>query len=292
MKLGLGTVQFGLDYGISNSAGKTLPAEVREILLLAASSGIRVLDTAAGYGQSEEVLGECSDSDWPFKIVTKTPAFGGVTAGTAECDRLGATFRESLRKLRRQKVYGLLAHHASDLLAPGGERLVGAMLDLKARGLVEKVGASVYSGAQIDALLERFPIDIVQLPLNVLDQRLLASGHIRALKKAAVEIHVRSIFLQGLLLMPLERLPEYFEPARAHLKRYQAFLLGHGMTPMHAALGFALGVPEVDHVILGVNTRQQLQEIVSQESAPVDVDWREFALDLVPMVDPSQWRLN
>lgn len=292
MKLGLGTVQFGLDYGISNSAGRTLPAEVREILSLAASKGLLVLDTAAGYGRSEEVLGECSDLTRLFRIVTKTPAFGGGSTGGSNCDRLGATFRESLRRLRRQQVYGLLAHQADDLLAPGGERLVEAMLDLKARGLVEKVGASVYNGAQIDALVGRFPIDIVQLPLSVLDQRLLASGHIGALKRAGVEIHVRSIFLQGLLLMPLERLPEYFEPARAHLRRYLAFLQSRGMTPMQAALGFALGVPEVDHVILGVNTRQQLHEILSQEPAPVDVEWREFALDMAPMVDPSQWRLN
>lgn len=293
MKLGLGTVQFGLNYGISNRAGKTAPLEAREILGLAAQHGIRVLDTAAGYGESEEVLGlALSETRW-FSVVTKTPAFRGKQITDASAGELKRSFHDSLRKLQQPKIYGLLAHSADDLLAPGGERLVEAMLELKGRGLVSKIGASVYGSAQVEALLERCPIDLIQLPLNVFDQRLLAGGQLRHLKDAGIEVHARSVFLQGLLLMPAAGLPAYFDPIREHLACFHAFARDSGMSPIQAALDFALGVAEVDHVILGVNTRHQLLEILSQPPAGAKPEaWRKFALDQTAMLDPSQWRLN
>lgn len=293
MKLGLGTVQFGLDYGISNSAGRTPPREVRAILELAAAEGVRVLDTAPAYGRSEEVLGQSMSAADDFAIVTKTPEFHGGTITASHADLLRRTFGESLRKLRRPRLYGLLAHHADDLLAPGGERLMQAMLELKQQGLVSKVGASVYNGLQIDAIMQRHAIDLVQLPLSVLDQRLLASGHLRKLKQAGVEVHARSVFLQGLLLMPVANLPRYFDPLRSHLANYHAYLEAAGIPPMRAALDFALGLAEVDHVILGVNSRLQLQEILSQQAGGGTVaDWRRFAFGDAAMLDPSQWRLS
>ncbi len=293
MKLGLGTVQFGLDYGISNSAGKTAPAEVRNILELAAQQGIHVLDTAATYGSSEEVLGLCMGAADNFAIVTKTPVFQRGPITELHADLLRHTFHESLRKLRRPRLHGLLVHHPEDLLAPGGERLMQVMLDLKRQGLVSKVGASVYNGIQIDAIMQRHAIDLVQLPLSVLDQRLLASGHLTKLKQAGVEVHARSVFLQGLLLMPVADLPRYFDPLRSHLANYRAHLERVRISPMRAALNFALGLTEVDQVILGVNSRLQLQEILSQhDSGGGGADWPRFAFSEVAMLDPSQWRLN
>jgi len=293
VKLGLGTVQFGLDYGISNSAGRTPPEEVRAILQLAAAEGVRLIDTAPGYGSSEEVLGQCMSADDGFAVVTKTPAFRAQAITASHAETLRQSFHESLRKLRRPKLHGLLIHHADDLLAPGGEHLMQEMLKLKQQGLVGKVGASVYNGAQIDAILQRHAIDLVQLPLSVLDQRLLASGHLGKLKQAGVEVHARSVFLQGLLLMDVAGLPTYFAPLRGHLADYHAYLVGTGIPPMRAALDFALGLAEVDYVVLGVNSRLQLQEILLQQTGGgTGTDWRRFAFGDASMLDPSQWRLT
>lgn len=293
MKLGLGTVQFGLNYGVSNTAGKTPEAEAERILRLAADNHIRVLDTAAGYGESEEVLGRTLPSQHPFAILTKTPALRVEETGDEYVERVRETFIRSLARLGQKKLYGVLAHHAEDLLSAQGEALMQALLEFRRQGLVEKVGVSVYNASQIDAILARHPVDLVQLPASVLDQRLIASGHLTKLKRAGIEVHARSVFLQGLLLMSPDALPAYFSTIRDHLAGYRAYLEGLGLTPLGAALGFVLGLPEVDHVILGVNSAAQLQEILAVQMAHVDArSMARFALTDPAMLDPSRWRLG
>src|SRR5450432_2751044 len=119
MKLGLGTVQFGLDYGVANRDGRVPPAEISRMLALAARSGISILDTAHHYGTSERVLGEALPVDGNFRIVTKTPRFDDEPLTELHADRLESAAAESLTKLRRKRLYGLLIHHAPDALAAG-----------------------------------------------------------------------------------------------------------------------------------------------------------------------------
>ena len=167
------------------------------------------------------------------------------------------------------------------------------LLKLKQNGLVSKVGVSVYSGSQIDQVMERFQIDLVQLPINVLDQRLLQSGHLQKLKSVGVEIHARSTFLQGLLLMELQNVPEYFDVIRKNLESYHRFIRVRGLTPIQAALGFVLGLQEIDQVICGVNNALQLGEIC--EAAQVEVDSNElaeFAIADESIVNPALWQVD
>lgn len=293
MKLGLGTVQFGLDYGITNAAGRTSEVEVGRILRLAANNGIRVLDTAAGYGESETVLGRTLPARHPFAIVTKTPARRKEENGDAYAERVKATFRRSLARMGQKKIYGLLAHHAEDLLSAQGEILMQVLLELRRQGFVEKVGVSIYNAAQIDTILARYPVQLVQLPVSVLDQRLIDSGHLARLRRAGIEVHARSVFLQGLLLMTPDAIPPYFSAIRDHLGRYLAYLESLALTPMEAALGFVHGLPEVDHVVFGVNTATQLQEILAVQIKQVDTrSMARFALSDPAMLDPSRWPLD
>lgn len=293
MKIALGTVQFGVNYGISNKAGKTSQAEVGAILAAARSNGVSVIDTASLYGDSEAVLGQSLPADSSFKIVTKTPQFAKQTLDGADAQQLEDTLRSSLAKLGTDSVYGLLIHRADDLLLPGGDLLVERLLRLKQTGLVSKVGVSVYSGRQIDLVLERFPMDLIQLPINVLDQRLLQSGHLQKLKNAGVEIHARSAFLQGLLLMELQEIPGYFDSVRGRLESYHRFIKEHGLTPLQAALGFVSGIPEIDQVVCGVNDARQLREIC--EAAQAKVDFRafaDFATTDEAIVNPALWKFD
>ena len=293
MKIGLGAVQFGVDYGISNRWGKTPEDEVAAILRMAAESGIRIIDTACLYGSSEEVLGRCMPTDLSFDIVTKTPQFNKLSIAEADAEHLEETFHASLAKLNKSFLYGLLLHRVDDLLTPGGELLMERMVELKRQGLVGKIGVSVYSARQIDEVLSRFHIDMIQLPLNVLDQRLLKSGHLGKLKRVGVEIHVRSVFLQGLLLMGLQEVPDYFDGIRDRLEAYHRSIRGKGLRPIQAALGFVAGVPEIDCVICGVNNRQQLREIC--EAARVETqpeEYVQFAIENEAMVNPALWRLE
>ena len=173
MKLGIGSVQFGLDYGISNRSGATPPSDVQLILDRAGAAGVRIIDTAPLYGTAEEVLGKCLPHSHRFDIVTKTPSFTDIPE-SARVGHLKRVFERSLTRLGTNRVYGLLMHHADDLLKPGGEALYEAMTALKHAGKVARIGASIYEPEQVDRLLERFAIDLIQVPVNVLDQRLVA----------------------------------------------------------------------------------------------------------------------
>lgn len=292
MKLGLGTVQFGVDYGISNSAGQTPAPEVARILALAQQKGVRLLDTALLYGASEEALGRALPAGHGFQVVTKTLRFdaGAITAARVALMERG--FLNSLDQLRAPSLYGLLIHNADDLLLENGHLLLEKLLELKQRGLVRKVGVSVYSARQIDRVLELFAPDIVQLPVNVLDQRLLQDGRLDALKQAGVEVHARSVFLQGLLLMEPDALPPYFDPIRGHLARYREMLRARGITPLAAALGFVAGLEQVDYLICGVNDHLQLEEICSAlNPAPARL-FAPFSLTREDMLNPAQWRVQ
>jgi aryl-alcohol dehydrogenase-like predicted oxidoreductase len=285
-KLGLGTVQFGLDYGISNAGGKTAPDEVRRILAAAAGDGLRVLDTASLYGESEEVLGGCWPARHDFRVVTKTPRLTGPDAP----ELLERTLARSLKRLGLDAVYGLLVHHADDLLSPRGAPLVRRLETVRDRGLAQRIGFSCYSAAEIDAVLQLFTPDLVQLPLNVFDQRLLASGHMEKLKERGVEIHARSVFLQGLLLMAPEVLPPYFEPLKQHLAGYRRALAEASLTPLEAALGFATGLDQVDAVLVGVNNLSQLQEISGNACCIESSFFADFSIADAEILTPSNWR--
>ncbi|MDZ5632388.1 aldo/keto reductase [Janthinobacterium sp. GMG1] len=294
MKIGLGAVQFGLDYGIANAAGKVCETEVAAILTAAAGLKLKLIDTAALYGDSETVLGRTMAPSASFDIVTKTPQFAGAVLGTADAQQLEESLHASLLKLQRAAVYGLLIHRVDDLLLPGGEVLMERMVQLKARGLVSKIGVSVYTGQQIDAVLARFQIDLIQLPINVLDQRLLHSGHLRKLKQAGVEIHARSVFLQGLLLMAPSDLPAHFDDVREHLAAYHRFIARQGLTSLQAALGFVTGLEEIDHVVCGVNSSAQLQEICMADryvaASGEHVGYDAFAISDEALVNPALWQ--
>ena len=292
MKIGLGTVQFGLDYGISNPQGITPATEVKNILKLAGESGITILDTAVSYGRSEEIIGQSIPDESSFKIVTKTPIFKKDRIDKADATRLKETFLQSLKRVKQPTIYGILVHHANDLLVPGGLYLWQAMEDLKATGLVKKIGVSVYTSQQVDKILDQYPVDIIQLPINVLDQRMLLEGHLSKLKSANIEIHARSVFLQGLLLLKPETLPAQFNSVKIHLKHYHETLQAWGITPVQSALGFVLGLNEIDVVICGVNHHQQLEELCKTSVPMPASEFHQFATNDETICNPSQWYSN
>lgn len=297
MKIGLGTAQFGLTYGITNREGQTPPEEVKRILAAAAKNGICFLDTAPLYGTSEEVLGRVlASSNHPFSIVTKTPRYLKKYLTPDDAQILEDTFHDSLAKMKQSSVYGLLIHHTEDLLAENGQLLIERMITLKKRGLVKKIGISVYNSRQIDAVLERYTIDLIQLPINVLDQRLLNSGHLKKLKKAGIEIHARSVFLQGILLTDPENLPGYFDSVKKHLQNYHRVRRQYGLSAIQTAIGFIAKQSYIDAFIFGITNRQQLEEICSAWYTLPEVDneidkfpYASFAVQDLSILNPSLW---
>ena len=289
-KLGLGTVQWGLPYGVANQHGITTPETVSALLNDARQHGIEVLDTASLYGKSEAVLG--TNSLEGFKVVTKTPRFSASHISDIEVNQLSETFQQSLGLLKCKKNYALLIHHADNLLVTGGEKLLAAMMQLKKDGLVEKIGVSVYDSMQVDAVMKKFTPDLVQLPFSVMDQRMLTSGHLERLKKEGVEIHVRSVFLQGLLLMPLKNIPAFFEPVRSLLTRWHAAAQEQGLTVNQAALSFVKNSPYVDTVLVGLDNLAQFRSCIDDFATNINFDATGLACNDSTFINPSRWRLK
>lgn len=286
-RLALGTVQLGLPYGIANQSGQPDLHQARAILDAAVHGGIELYDTAAQYGASEDVLGQCRDLLHDRRLVTKTvacdPTASAQTLKRTVCDG----FMASLRNLRRTQVYGLLVHSAPDLLSRAGEGLWQALEELRAQGHVARIGVSVYTPDQARTLAERYPLQLMQLPLNVLDQRFLPL--LPWLRQRGIELHTRSTFLQGLLLLDPATTATYFAPIRAQLDALRQ-LPG---SPLDTALRFALQQP-VDHVLVGVDSAPQLQNLLQRAAhiaaAPAPtIDGSRFAVNDERYINPSLW---
>lgn len=274
MKLGLGTVQFGQAYGVSNKHGQVRQDEARAILVRAAQAGVRVLDTAANYGEAEAVLAQQDTA--PFRIVTKTmSATNGVEAVIARA-------RQSAQLL---KADTLLVHAVSDLQDAA---LWPALQRLKQEGVFQRIGISAYAADDPAMLAERFQPDVMQLAVSMLDQRLVRDGTLARLKALNVEVHARSIFLQGLLFM--ESLPEKLRPAAPALTAIKDQITKAGSNPLAAALAFVLSRPEIDVALVGVTQLIELEEILEAAARPLPVlDWRTLALEDETALTPSRW---
>lgn len=291
MKLGLGSAQFGMDYGVTNPSGKVAGAEVRRILELAAELGVRVLDTAPGYGDSERAIGAALPENHPFRVVTKTRVFNTNRIARDDARAVESDLRESIARLNQERLYGLLIHHAEDLLVPGGEHLIEAMEHCVDGGLVSKIGVSVYTAKQIDGVLRLFQPGIVQLPISVFDQRLVQSGHLARLHQMGVEVHARSVFLQGVLLADAATLPTFLGPLRTTLEAFHSRLRAAGISPLTASLAFVARRPEISTAIVGVTSRDELLQIVTAAGAAeaLDLDFRSFAEHDEALLNPAKW---
>lgn len=291
-QLCLGTAQFGLPYGITNRAGKVSESEVQALLIEARAAGVTLLDTAQAYGDAEEVLGRSLPPGHAFKLISKLapqpqPAF------TAD-DRVEweQAFTRTCELLGNQGLDTLLVHSALDLIKPGAEHLREWLLSLRGRGLVQRLGVSVYGGTELIDLPSDL-LDVVQLPLSLYDQRLLVDGTIDRLLESGCAVHVRSIYLQGLLLSPVASWPAWVDPlVRKHHARLEHLAADRGCTLLDLALGFACAQKDLDAVVVGVCSRfelQQLLQVWDQHSPWTKGEWRTWSLPEPGILDPRRW---
>lgn len=287
MKIALGTAQFGLDYGIANADGKVVEEHVSEILFNANKFGIDTLDTAAAYGDSEACLGRNVKNN--FKIITK---LNSVPENNNNINLWASEQLEnSLKKLNKKKIYGILLHRPQELLNSNGTELYNALKEFKEKGLVEKIGISIYSPGELDELMQKFNFDLVQSPLNIIDTRLVTSGWLDTLKNNQVEIHTRSSFLQGLLLMKKEEIPNKFMIWRNIWEKWHDWLASRNISPLEACLSYPLSFKEIDRVVVGVNNKNQLDEIISIASNAKVNSFPEISSNELNLINPSRWSL-
>ena len=286
-KLALGAVQFGIDYGINSTEGQVQPKEVENILHYARLKDIDLLDTAPAYGNSEKILGQVGVEN--IKVVTKTRYFDNLEINNSDIKLLNNDFYRSLKNLKQDNIYGVLVHNANDLLKPGAEKLFKQLQELKQAEKIVKIGVSVYNHNQLQSILDSFDIDLVQLPFSILDRRMIESGMLSDLHAKGVEVHTRSVFLQGLLLMSEQNRPEKFNRWNGLWRIWHEWLNDNQLTALEAAIRYAISMPEISKILVGVDTVNQLKEIVIASSGALpDIPPEMFTND-VDLLNPSNW---
>lgn len=285
MKIALGTVQFGLEYGVANQTGRVPPEAAKNILQQAAVQGVDTLDTAIAYGDSESILGQAGVDGW--NVITKLPRLPEGCVDVAAW--VEAQTEGSLNRLGTSQLHGVLLHCPEQLLGADGRSLFKALWRIKTQGLTRKIGVSVYGFEELDRLVGDMQFDLIQAPLNILDRRLIESGWARQLKKQGAEIHVRSAFLQGLLLMAPDQRPVKFARWNSIWSEWSRWLGETGLTPLQACLGYAMGIEDVDKVVVGIDSAKQFQEIFAarNSSLPNLPNWPQ-PID-ADLINPSHW---
>jgi aryl-alcohol dehydrogenase-like predicted oxidoreductase len=282
LKLALGTVQFGIKYGINNISGVPSDVELETMLSMAKKAGIELLDTAQEYGNAEERLGKFTEYD--FHIVTKFKKLESPYPFQEE-------LRKSLNKLNIECVYGYMAHDA-DLLIENPNWWQG-LQEAKSHGLVKKIGYSLYTINQLELLLaKQFIPDIIQFPYNILDQRF--APYMPELISLGAEIHIRSVYLQGLLHMNPKTLSNKLMPLKSNLIKLQELATKYNHSISDLCLGFALNNPFISKVVIGVDNALQLSENiltcqrVSLSSTVINELLAIEAIDL-NLLNPTNW---
>ena len=290
-KIALGSAQFGLQYGVANSVGCVSVESVAQIISKARDEGVDTIDTAIAYGTSESVLGLTGVDG--FKVITKLPPLPKYPIKIAEW--VNNQVELSLSRLKIDKLDGVLLHRSEDISGISSFEYQEALQILKRDNLCAATGISIYGPSELDKLWvssSRWIPDIVQAPLNIFDQRLIDSGWISRLSKNGIRFHARSTFLQGLLLLDANIAHPYFDPWREYLDNWSLSCNRRGTSRLAAALDFVLSQPEVEKIVVGVDSMQQLQEILSAEQHKDKYNWSSFKITDSGLIDPRRWNLS
>ena len=284
-KLILGTAQFGQNYGITNAIGKVPEADIKSIFRNARLNQIHTLDTASTYGDSELVLGKIGVSD--FDVITKLPSLGNAASDCYEIYK--KSIEGSLRDLKMSRIDTVLLHRPEGLISSYGDTIYNALHKLKDDGLVDRIGISIYSPELLDNIYPKYFFDVIQAPLNIFDRRIISSGWLGRLSEMGVSVIARSVFLQGILLSQVNDLPPYFSKWRPLFMKWIEFYQESGLSALEASLQFIVQVPEIDKIIVGVESEHQLNEIVKATNNPVIIQSNDLETSDLGLISPVHW---
>ena len=282
MKIALGTVQWGLDYGIANTHGIPSDEALKSIFALANKNGIDLFDTAVQYGEAEKRVGQFSNPE--HRIITK---IGNFTPQNS----LKIQLENSFKHFKREKIYGCLFHDIEELTK--NNDLWTELLEYKATGKISKMGYSLYEPQELLDLLEAgLHPDLIQLPYSILDRKF--EPYFEQLKSLDTEIHIRSVFLQGLYFKSIEALSSKFNGLKGTLKEVEEIATEFGLTKVELALNYVLKNKYVDYAIIGVEQSSQLKEIINASkivfSKSIEERLNALSVENPTLLNPSNWK--
>ncbi len=281
--LSLGTAQFGLKYGICNTKGIVKETQIKKILKYCALNSIFSIDTANGYGKSQKVLGK--NSLKKFKITSKLSPIEKIKSKNFE-KYVISQVDNMLEDLGVKKIDNMLIHDSSQLNGKFGKNLYEILKKLKNKKF-KKLGVSVYSKRELEKVINKYEIDVVSLPISVANQSFIKNNYLLKIKRKNIEIHARSIFLQGLLLCKKINLPKQFRKNKFFYE-WESWLKNNNYNALEASLGFLKNLENIDKIIVGVDDFDQLRDIVKAYKKRKSFKFMNFS-QLSILKKPSKW---
>tara|TARA_B100000768_G_scaffold170310_1_gene176604 strand:- start:6655 stop:7521 length:867 start_codon:yes stop_codon:yes gene_type:complete len=285
MRIALGTAQFGMKYGITNKSVPQSLGDIEKILNLSKASKINTIDTAIAYGKSESLLGKLNLDN--FKIITKLPKIPSSINNIEKW--VFENLEGSMERLNLKNIEGLLLHYPEDLNGENGSKLFESLTNLKKRKLVKKIGISIYSPSELENLLNNFSFDIIQSPFSIFDRRIKESGWLKKLKEQSIEVHTRSCFLQGLLLMNINDIDHKFFRWNDLFKKFHSWADSNNLNLLDICLSFPLSHNQIDRVVVGVDDINQLNQILQSNNVFDIHKYPDIFSKDEMLINPSNW---
>ena len=286
-KIVIGTANFGMDYGIGNNQKKLLDSDILDIISVAKKKGIETIDTAVSYGNSLKRLGEIGIND--FKIITKFPRI--PVDKKNQTNWFDDQVSRTLEQLGISSLEAILLHYPKDILENKNFELIFFLSNLKKDGVIKKIGVSIYEKNELEEILKIFKPEIIQCPINLFDNRLLEKNYLEEISNKGIEVHIRSIFLQGLLLFKKEEMPQDFLKFQNIWQEWYNWLKIIKLNPLEACIRYTNSIKGVDKIVVGINSAHQLKQIIKYMRKPKlykEPNWQNPIS--TKLIDPRLWK--
>ncbi len=281
----LGSANFNQIYGITKNFIKK--KEIKRSFNLALKNNIRIIDTSPLYNKSEKIIGLLNNDK--FKIISKIPKIPRNIKKKNIKKWVKLKVSNSLKNLKIKKFECLLLHNVDSLLSKNGNEIYKNIKNMKTIGLTNKIGISIYDFNILDKILKKFKFDLIQAPFNIFDQRLVTTGWLKKLKKRKIKVYVRSIFLQGILLLKHNQLPEKLKKLNKNLIIWENWLKKNKFKPLQVCISFVLNQRQLDGIVVGYNNKNQLNQILKQKKMKSSSSIPNLNIRNRKLIDPRKW---
>ena len=284
-KIILGSANFDQIYGIKKNFIKK--SEIKKLFNLALKNKIKTIDTSPLYNKSEKIIGLLNKNR--FKVISKIPKPPKNIKRENIRKWLKQKVMISLKNLKIKKFECLLLHNANSLLCKNGDEIYKGIRNMKINGFTSKIGVSIYDFNVLDKILKKFKFNLIQAPFNILDRRLVEKGWLKKLKKRKIEVHARSIFLQGILLLKHNRLPKKLIKLNKKLMVWENWLKKNKFSSLQVCLSFVLNQSQLDGIVVGYNNTNQLNQILKLKQIKNNFSLPNLNIKNKKLIDPREW---
>jgi len=284
-KIILGSANFDQSYGIKKNFIKK--TQINKILNFAKKNKIKIIDTSPTYNKSEKIIGLKNNNR--FRIISKIPKTPKNIKKKDIHKWLKKSILTSLKNLKIKKFECLLLHDPNVLLGKNGEEIYNNLKKIKSNGFTKKIGISIYDFNKLNKILKNFKLDLIQAPFNIFDRRLTESGWLKKLKKRKIEVHARSIFLQGILLLKYNQLPKNLKRFKNIWEKWEIWLKSNKLNSLQACITFVFQENQIDGVVVGYNNKSQLYQILKLQGQKNSFQLAKLRIKSKKLIDPRKW---